>query len=65
MAAANESSFDWSRFFLVFFFICFILVMLIGMFAIFTYNVNAPQPAPGGPAHGGMIFPLTDIRQLA
>jgi hypothetical protein len=65
MAAANESTFDWSRFFLIFFFICFVIVMTIGLFAIFTYNANAPEPSPGGPAHGGMLVPLTHDKFLA
>jgi hypothetical protein len=57
MAAANESSFNWSRFFLIFFCICFVLVMTIGFCAIFTYNANAPEPAPSGATHGSMILP--------
>ncbi len=54
MAEANE--FDWNRFFLVFFFICFVGVMTVGAFAIFTYDANAPEKAPSG-GHGGMLLP--------
>jgi hypothetical protein len=57
MVEAGESHFDWSRFFLIFFFICFVLVMTIGIYAIFFYNANAPEPAPSGGAHSGMILP--------
>jgi cytochrome b subunit of formate dehydrogenase len=48
----SNSSVKW----LYFFFICFIVVMAIGGFAIFTYNANAPEAAPSS-AHGGMLLP--------
>lgn len=36
---------DTSRGWLIFFFICFALTVLsIGVFAMFTYNANAPEP---------------------
>lgn len=50
--------FNWNKFFLVFFFCCFVIVMTIGTVAIFTYDANAPEPAPSGGAHGGMILPV-------
>lgn len=49
----SNGSLGW----LMFFFVCFILVMSIGAFAIFTYDANAPEPQPGSGAHGGMILP--------
>ena len=48
---------DVSGKWLTFFFVCFILVMTIGLFAIFTYNCNAPEAKPSGGGHGGMILP--------
>ncbi len=57
MASASKSSINWSRFFLIFFGICFVLVMAIGFCAIFTYNANAPEPAPGGAPHGSFLLP--------
>ena len=54
---AETSQFDWSKFFLVFFFFCFVIVMTIGAVAIKTYDVNAPEPKPSGGAHGGMLLP--------
>ena len=48
---------DTSKGWLIFFFICFALVVLaIGLFAAFTYKVNAPEPHPSG-EHSGMILP--------
>ncbi len=48
---------DASKGWLTFFFVCFILVMAIGLVAVFTYNVNAPETKPAGGGHGGMILP--------
>ncbi|MBI4533016.1 MAG: hypothetical protein HY711_03635 [Candidatus Melainabacteria bacterium] len=50
-ASRSDGSLAW----LTFFFFCFILVMSIGAFAVFTYNANAPESQPG--THGGMILP--------
>lgn len=47
-----DSSLKW----LTFFFVCFVMVMAIGAFAIFTYNANAPEPKPAGGGHG-MLLP--------
>lgn len=52
--AHSDSSSRW----LTFFFICFVIVQAIGAFAIFTYNVNAPEAEPGKGGHGGMILPI-------
>ncbi len=49
----SDASHKW----LIFFFVCFALIMAIGMWAICCYNVNAPEPKPGGGGHGGMILP--------
>ncbi len=58
MGAATHK--DPSRNWLIFFFICFgLVVFAIGVFAAFTYNVNAPEVAPSG-GHG-MILPQ-DLR---
>ena len=38
------------------FFTFFLLVMAIGIYAIFNYKVDAPVPKPGGGGHG-MILP--------
>ncbi len=39
-----------SLYWLILFFVCFVAVMAIGAFAIFTYDANAPEkaPSPGG-----------------
>ena len=52
-ASHSDSSISW----LTFFFVCFVLVMSIGAFAIVFYDANAPEPKPGGGGHGGMILP--------
>ena len=52
-ASGSDGSLGW----LMFFSVCFILVMSIGAFAIFTYNANAPEPKPASGAHGSMILP--------
>jgi hypothetical protein len=52
-ATHSDVSLKW----LSFFFVCFILVIVgIGLTALCTYNVNAPEPKPSG-GHGGMILP--------
>jgi hypothetical protein len=44
---------DPSKAWLFFFFVCFILTVFgIGIFAKFTYNVDAPTPQAAG-GHGG------------
>ncbi len=55
-----DSSLKW----LSFFFVCFVIVMAIGAFAIFTYNVNAPEPKPAGGGHHGMLLPEDGIAKL-
>jgi hypothetical protein len=52
-AHEHDSSPRW----LVFFFVCFVIVMAIGLVAIFTYDANAPEQAPAGGGHGSMILP--------
>ncbi|HEY9758509.1 MAG TPA: hypothetical protein V6C97_25310 [Oculatellaceae cyanobacterium] len=48
---------DPSSKWLVFFFVCFgMVVFAIGVFAAFTYNANAPEAAPEG-GHHGMVMP--------
>jgi len=48
---------DPSSKWLIFFFVCFgMTVLAIGVFAAFTYNVNAPEVAPEA-GHHGMIMP--------
>lgn len=54
---ADEPHADSSTSWLTFFFVCFILTMSIGAFAIFTYKVNAPEPQPGGGGSHGMLLP--------
>lgn len=39
------------------FFTMFWLVMAIGIYAIFNYKVDAPEPKPGGGGGHGMILP--------
>lgn len=52
--AHDDLSLNWLKFF----FVCFVLVILgIGLTAVFTYNVNAPEPKPSGGGHGGMLLP--------
>lgn len=49
---------DPSSKWLVFFFVCFGLVVLsIGVFAAFTYNANEPEPKSEGGGHHGMMLP--------
>ncbi|HEY9867870.1 MAG TPA: hypothetical protein V6D08_01575 [Candidatus Obscuribacterales bacterium] len=56
---AEETHSDSSMAWLTFFFVCFILTMAIGAFAIFMYDVNAPEATPGGAGgHGSMILPV-------
>lgn len=50
----SDSSHNW----LIFFMVCFWLIMAIGIWAIFSYNCNAPEPKPSGGGHGGMILPM-------
>ncbi len=53
-SAHKDPSSNW----LIFFFVCFALVML-GIVIFFARDINKEQqnkPAPGG-AHGGMILP--------
>lgn len=51
----HDSSPRW----LLFFFVCFVIVMAIGLVAIFTYDANAPEaPAAGGGGHGSMLLPM-------
>jgi hypothetical protein len=41
---------------LIFFFVCFGMVVLsIGVFAAFTYKVDAPEEAPAAGHHGMML----------
>ncbi|MBX9569115.1 MAG: hypothetical protein K2X77_09485 [Candidatus Obscuribacterales bacterium] len=49
----SDSSHNW----LTFFFVCFFIVQAIGIWAIFNYHVNAPEPKPGGGGGHGMILP--------
>lgn len=49
----SDSSHNW----LTFFFVCFVIVQAIGIWAIFSYNVNAPEPKPGGGGGHGMSLP--------
>jgi len=61
---------DPSAKWLIFFFVCFGLTVLsIGVFALFTYKVDAPEPGQdaGGGGHHGMRLPLTGdyARQVA
>lgn len=49
----TDTSFNW----LIFFFVCFAIIMAIGVWAIFCYNCNAPAPQPGSGGHSGMIMP--------
>jgi hypothetical protein len=48
---SHAEGFDWSKFFLVVFFTCFVCVMTIGTVAIFTYDANAPEVAASGGHH--------------
>lgn len=49
---------DLSLKWLTFFFVCFMMVMAIGLVAIATHNTNAPEPEPSsGGGHGSMILP--------
>lgn len=57
MAVEETESFDWNKFFLYFFFICFIFTMSVGAVAIFTYDANAPEKKPSGGGGHGMILP--------
>lgn len=50
----NDSSHNW----LIFFMVCFWIIMAIGVWAIFSYNCNAPEQKPSGGGHGGMILPM-------
>lgn len=50
--AHSDSSMSWLKFF----FVCFIMTMAIGLYAIFCYDANAPEKAPSGGGHG-MILP--------
>ena len=49
----SSSSQNW----LTFFFVCFAIVQAIGIWAIFSYHVNDPEPKPGGGGGHGMILP--------
>ena len=61
-AEHNDSSLKW----LTFFFVCFVMVMVgIGGFAILNYNVNAPEPAPSGGGHHGMLPQSIHVTSLA
>jgi hypothetical protein len=55
---SEEAHSDASRTWLIIFFVCFVITMAIGGFAIFTYNANAPEAKPSGGGHGGMILPM-------
>jgi hypothetical protein len=46
-AAESKVSVRW----LVFFFICYVLIMAIGGFAIFNYHCNEPEAAPAAGGH--------------
>lgn len=59
---AEKTHSDVSRNWLVFFFVCFVVVMGIGLVAIFTYNANAPVVKPAAGEHGSMILPQDDHR---
>ena len=65
MTMADTPHSDSSTSWLTFFFVCFILTMSIGAFAIFTYKVNAPEPEPGGGGHHGMVLPEPDLPRFA
>lgn len=60
-APHSDSSTSW----LTFFFVCFILTMSIGAFAIFTYDANAPEPKPGGGGHGMLLPDDANLPELA
>lgn len=56
--SSSEHHSDASHNWLVFFFVCFAVIMGIGAWAIFGYKVDAPEPKPSGGGHGGMILPM-------
>jgi hypothetical protein len=58
---STENQSDPSRNWLIFFVICFWLVMGIGIWAVFCYNCNAPESKPGGGGHAGMILPFLPV----
>lgn len=59
MSEAAHGHNDPSPRWLVFFFVCFVIVMAIGLVAIFTYDANAPEQAPAsGGGHGSMLLPM-------
>jgi hypothetical protein len=48
----KDPSSNW----LIFFFVCFgLTVFAIGVFAMFTYDANAPEPTQEGGGHHGML----------
>lgn len=52
----SEKHNDPSQKWLTFFFVCFgLTVLAIGVFALFTYKVDAPDAAVSG-GHGGMLL---------
>lgn len=55
---SSEHHSDASHNWLIFFMVCFWLIMGIGLWAIFCYDVNKQDEKPsGGGGHGGMILP--------
>ncbi len=52
----SDASHNW----LIFFMVCFWSIMAIGLWAIFSYDCNAPEAKPSGGGHGGMIIPKGD-----
>jgi len=51
--AHKDPSSNW----LIFFFVCFALVML-GIVIFFARDINKEQPAKPAGGHGGMILPI-------
>lgn len=52
----TESHSKANEIWLWFFFICFVIVLVgIGLLAVCTYNVNAPESAPAAGEHGMLL----------
>jgi hypothetical protein len=53
-----------SELWLWFFFVCFVIVLVgIGLLAVCTYNVNAPEGKPAAGEHG-MLLPEQQARPV-
>lgn len=57
-AMSGEGHDNSSQRWLIFFFICFMCIMAIGISAIFLYHVNAPEKKPATGGGHGMILPV-------